>query len=591
MGDDTSCNNDEQESICRHPIHVAALDGNIAALEAIITNEAGTLELRDDRRCTPLHCAILSDHPECVHLLLKNGADPFRRGGALSGNGGAIDDNDAITMAAVLGHTRSMVTLLEFGLRVPVSALLKAAAMNRTETMSPLLASRKDFLDRNRTTGIQEALERAAMCWHVEAVRLFLPELSELPKKETEGICASLQKALLQALQDNLCDEFCRDKYTRQRQLGVIQELVAAGGDLSEYSIWSALNPLLHSGHREIARELGIFMIAHGVDIRAVDDKGRSPLAAVAQDGDDDGAFVSALLAAGAVISVDDGGNTPLHLVRQPSILKLLLDNGTNIASRNIDGWTPLISVTGLNKFYPKVQAQNRIEVCRILVSCGAGVNARARDGTTALHRAVSAKDAAVIKFLLEKGADTALVTKTGESALHCACKMAAGDSQSWAGSVSERLTAESLEPVRLLLEYGANVEARDMKGRTPLFYTLQRYLKKDEDQGTGEWATDVHLQNEAKGSIQQESYNVAVEACDLMIRHGADFHAQDKDGFVFRDLINRKWLLRPIADLRPERPVSPKAFAEGRGGGGNRSVRGSRGGRGGRIGSTGHER
>jgi ankyrin repeat protein len=520
-----------------------------------------------------------------VQLLLKNGADPVRRGGALSGNGSVIDDNDAITMAAVLGHTRSLVTLLESGLRVPVSALLKAAAMNRTDTMSLLLASLKDVSDQNRLDGIQDALERAAMCWHVEAVRLLLAELSKLPKKMTDEILASLQKALLQALKDNLWDEFCRDKYNRQRQFSVVQELVAVGGDLSEYTIWYALDPLLSSGHRETARELGIFMIAHGVDINAVDHEGRSPLAVAASDADDDDTLVSALLAAGATSSVDNRGNTLLHLVRQPSILKLLLDSGANIASRNIDGWTPLISVTGLNRFYPKVQPQKRVEVCRMLVSCGAEVNAQARDGTTVLHRAASAKNAAVIKFLLEDGADTTLVTVTGESALHCACKTAAGDSQSWACSVPERLAAESLEPVRLLLEHGANVEAQDRKGRTPLFYTLRESLTKDEGRETDEWATGAHERNEAKGSVRQELYNVAVEACDLMIKHGADFYAQDKDGFVFRDLVNRKWLLRPIADLRPQRPVLLRASLEGRGG------RGSRGGRGGRSRATRHRK
>ena len=585
MDDITSCNSDEQEPIDRHPIHVAALNGNTAALETIITDEPDKLELRDDRHCTPLHCAILSDHPDCVQLLLKSGADPVRRGGALSGYGSAIDDNDAISMAAVLGHTRSLVMLLKFGLRVPVSALLKAAAMNRTETMSLLLASSKDVLNQNRMNGIQDALERAAMCWHVETVRLLLAEFSKPPKKVTDEIRASLQKAVLKALEDSLCDEFCRDKYDRQRQFGVIQELVAVGADLSEYTIWCALDPLLNSGHHEIARELGIFMIAHGVCISAVDHKGRSPLAAAANDADDDDTLVSALLAAGATSSVDNGGNTPLHLVRQPSILKLLLDSGANIASRNIDGWTPLISVAGLNICHPKVQPQKRVEVCRMLVSCGAEVNAQARDGTSVLHRAASAKDAAVIKFLLENGADTTLVTETGESALHCACKTAAGDPQSWACSVPERLAAESLEPIRLLLEHGANVKARDKKGRTPLFYTLQGYSTKHEGRGTDEWATDAHVRNVAKGSVRQGSYDVAVDACDLMIKHGADFHAKDNDGFVFQDLINRRWLLKPIADLRPERPVSPRASSEGRGG------RRGRGGLGGRGGITRHER
>ena len=396
----------------------------------------------------------------------------------------------------------------------------------------------------------------------------FLHEVHDFSKKENEEDRTALQEALFRALEDNLCDEFCRNKYLRHRQFIVVKELVAAGSDLSKHPIWCALNPLHHSGHHVIARELGIFMIAQGVDTNVMDDKGRIPLAAAAGDGDDNGTFVSALLNFGAAVSMDDEGNTPLHYVRQPSILKLLLANGANVASRNSIGWPLLISVTGTNNFCPHIQKKNHIEVCRLLLSCGAKMNACARDGLTVLHCAVSAKDAAITKFLPENGSDTTLVTEKGESALHCACKITASESQSWSSNVSERLNAVSLELLHLLLDHGANPEAQDTKERTTSFYTLKGQTAKDDVQQAEYWAVDISSDDDAaEVSVRKESYNVAVEACDLMIQQGANAHAQDKDSRVFRNLINKEWLLRPVADLHPEAPVSPRSCSGGKGG------------------------
>jgi hypothetical protein len=130
-----------------HIIYVAALSGNTAALKIIITNEPNKLQRQDDCYCIPLHCAILSNHPKCAQPLLKNGANLARRGGALSGNRNTLDNNNAVTIAAVFGHTRSLVTLLEFRLQLLVLALLKAAAVNRIKTMLLFLASSRDVSD------------------------------------------------------------------------------------------------------------------------------------------------------------------------------------------------------------------------------------------------------------------------------------------------------------------------------------------------------------------------------------------------------------------------------------------------------------
>jgi ankyrin repeat protein len=104
--DNQACTKHCEQDLCNcHPVHLAAQKGNSKALETILTNDPFTLELRDDIDCTPPHCAIGADHAECVKFLLENGADVMTKGGRCSGRGGAIDDNDAVTMAIVLGST------------------------------------------------------------------------------------------------------------------------------------------------------------------------------------------------------------------------------------------------------------------------------------------------------------------------------------------------------------------------------------------------------------------------------------------------------------------------------------------------------
>src|SRR4029079_5524185 len=73
----------------------------------------------------------------------------------------------------------------------------------------------------------------------------------------------------------------------------------------------------------------------------------------------------------------------------------------------------------------------------------------RGPGGATPLMIAALYGDAALVKTLLDAGADPAIANDVGATALH----WAAGD----------------LEKVRLLLEHGADADARSDQGRTPL--------------------------------------------------------------------------------------------------------------------------
>ncbi|KAF2993408.1 hypothetical protein E8E13_002104 [Curvularia kusanoi] len=337
------------------------------------------------------------------------------------------------------------------------------------------------------------------------------------------------------------------DGSSRRRQFLTVKELVAAGGDLSKFSIWSALNPLLGTAHDDIGRELGILMLDQGADVSVVDRTGCTPLAVAVADRDNDTSLVSALLATGADMSSDSDGNTPLHHVYQPDILKLLLQTSQTSMKRNNMGWTPLIAVAGNNEWRPHLPPQKRIEVCALMLSHGCDINASAINGITALHRAVMFRDDDVAAFLLEKGADVGFLTDRDQSALHFACMAASFTHWMWADSDYENIILPPvLQNLRLLLSSGSDLEARDIDGRTPIFYTLREYVPETKRPDPGEWATEYDL------TRNKDHFTVFAEVCNLLCAEGANIQAQDSSGRTIRDLIDTRSLKTPVAGLKP---------------------------------------
>lgn len=130
-----------------------------------------------------------------------------------------------------------------------------------------------------------------------------------------------------------------------------MKEFVAAEGALSKHSIWYSLNPLRATEHRRMERDLGLLMILEGIDISVRNDACMSsPAVAAAGDRADDNSLVAALLATGASMSPDNDGNTPVHYIHHPGILKILLRCGATVTSRNNLGRTSLIAVAENNQ-------------------------------------------------------------------------------------------------------------------------------------------------------------------------------------------------------------------------------------------------
>ncbi|MCE2543758.1 MAG: ankyrin repeat domain-containing protein [Acidobacteria bacterium] len=276
---------------------------------------------------------------------------------------------------------------------------------------------------------------------------------------------------------------------------GAVEPLLAGGADVNAAENTHGQTALMWAaweGHTGVVRTL----LDHGAAVDARTTTGYTALLLAARDGHRQ--TTQALLSAGANVNVaaEDGTSALLVAVirRHLEHAELLLDHG---ADPNLGpGFTPLHWAAGkwdteLNDLsngvaegnqwsaFGGLHAPERLRIVRLLIAHGADLNVQTErtpgfgiqvkghlgnmKGATAFLIAAKANDVAVMRELLEHGADPLIPTDNGTTPL----MVAAGVGH--APGITRSAEAEALRAVTLCVELGADVNAVNERGDTAL--------------------------------------------------------------------------------------------------------------------------
>ncbi len=494
-------------------------DGNSPLHEAVMRNQRGFVQFLVEKRVdlnaknaagnAPLHDAVRSGYTEAARLLLASGADPNVRD---------LFDNTPIHLDMPKDRRAELIELL-----ISYRANLDAKDRNGNAPLhiACLLAypaaeaelmlkagARVDAANSDGNTPLHLAVQKD----NPGLIRLLLAWKANMfalnGKKESPLLLAFRKGRATTSLivgpdtvniRDDSGNTPLMLAVRTQDQKEVLALLIEAGAEINARS--NSGDTALHAAVSLDKRELGELLLAAGADVFAANMLGELPITLAMRDSQRP---VEWIFTDQTIRARDGAGNTALHYAARLDLARLipiLARRGAEIDPRNGNGETPL---------HAAVKA-DAAESVKALTALKASLTARDALGNTPLHVAVQWGAAKSIALVSQSREALGTRNLSGKTALH------------------EAARKENMTFLQLLLERGADPNARDGAGATPLMESIQA--------GKLEVARLLVQKAGAKPGLRDDSGTTALhmavksrnaQACRLLLEAGADIHVRN---------------------------------------------------------------
>lgn len=296
-------------------------------------------------------------------------------------------------------------------------------------------------------------------------------------------------------------------------------------------------------------------LIAAKAEVNAEDANGQTPLHYAARAGDVES--TRTLLAQGADVNVkiergNDTGKAALGLAaRLPTaagleMARLLLEAKADVNSTDVQAETPL-HFAAMN---------DHLKLAELLIAHKANVNLQDKLGKTPLMYALDRGINGLIDLLLANKAEMNIRDQKGNTALAFAlrpdrldllksllAKGANPDTQVWSGMLALHYTAsldQMLEWAKLLLDYGANIEAKGINNFTPLHYAAANGAERMTELLISKGADVNAKDSDGATPLHYAAANLQKGTLEILLKNKADLNMKTLNGMSAFDFVGR---------------------------------------------------